>query len=62
MLQWKVPHGISYNSPESVDIIVGNEPKQLGKEWKGKHSRCLVCGFKTNIRNGLKLTVDGCMD
>ncbi len=42
MLQWKDLHDISYNSPESVEIIVDHEPKQLGKEWRGKCPRCLV--------------------
>ncbi len=35
MLQWKDPSDISYDLTDSIDIIVGHKPKQLGKEWKG---------------------------
>ncbi len=35
---------------------------ESGKEWKGKRPRCIVCGFETSIREGLKLIVEGSTD
>ncbi len=32
------------------------------KKWKYKCPRCLVCGFETSIRDGLKLKFEGCTD
>ncbi len=60
MLQWKDPHKVSYDSPCCSYIIVEHGKWNLGKEWKVKRPRCIVCGFETSIRDGLKLIVEGC--
>ncbi len=62
MLQWKDPHDIIYDSPLCSEIIVEHEKHSLGNKWKGKRPRCIVCGLKTSIRDGFKLTVEGCTD
>ncbi len=62
ILQWKDPQDTCYDSPQGIEIFVGHEHQHLGKEWKCKCLRWLVCRFKTSIRDGLKLTDEGCTD
>ncbi len=51
MLQWKDPYEIYQDSHEGDTNLIGHEQQQLGREWRGKMSRCLVCGFETSIRD-----------
>ncbi len=62
MLQWRDPQEPVQNNSKSVGFQVRHEQQHLTKEWRGKHPRCWVCGFETSMRNGLKVTVEGCTD
>lgn len=62
MLQWRNPHDISYNHPQGSEVLANHKQQNLGIGWKGRWPRCLICGFETGIRDGLKLIVEGCTD
>ncbi len=62
MLQWNDPHDASNDSTNIFEIVAEHKQQNLGNEWKGKRPRCIVCGFETSIRDGLKLTIEGCTD
>jgi len=62
MLQWRDPQEPVQNNSKSIGFQVRHEQQHLAKEWRGKRPRCWVCGFETSMRNGLKVTVEGCTD
>ncbi len=62
MLQWRDLYDQSSDSHDAIKLVFGHDKQQLGKKLKGEHQRCLVCSYKTSIREGLKLKVEGCTD